>query len=182
MTALDRSFDPVYGLCFRASHELSLDYPRALDFAEAALALCETHHYRLWGAFAGFYRSVARARLGEREHGLAAALDHVAELDRVGACNFRSFCLGEIAGLHLLVGDRATALATIESASADACASGERYYLSPLHRRRARILDGAAAPTALQEAIEVARGQGAAGFEHLARQQAVPEIVPERPC
>ncbi len=171
MAGLDRSFDPVYGLCFRASHELTLEnYPRALTFAEAALALCETHHYRLWGAFAGFYRSVARAHLGERDRGLATALDYVAELDRVGACNFRSFCLAEIACLHMLVGDRDAALATIDAAIADACRSGEHYYLSTLHRRRARMLDGEAAQAALRQAVEVAREQGAAGFEAMAKQ------------
>ncbi len=174
MARLDRSFDPVYGLCFRASHEIALEnYGRALTFAETALVLCTTHHYRLWGAFAGFYRSVARAHLGDRDRGLATALDHLAELDRVGACNFRSFCLGEIACLHMLVGNHDAALATIDAAIADACHSGERYYLSTLHRRRARMLDGEAAQAALQAAIDVAREQGAAGFERLARKQAV---------
>ena len=174
--ALGRSFSLVHGLSWNAAHHIIReDYRSALSSALEARELCDANGYESYRGGTNFVCAFAMGRLGKLDSAIETANQATVEFDRLGMGLMLHFHLTELAGLHFAAGDTGKALVTIDLAIAKAIETGERWYLSPAHRRRAEILaripgaDPAAISAALQESIAVAEAQGATAFAARAR-------------
>lgn len=169
--SLGRPFDLAFGLSWLAFYELLRgNFAQALPIAAEALGICKEHGYPLYELVTSSLRAHALGQLGEADQVLPVAQSAVPAFKAIGMMHFSCFYLGEIAALHATAGNIPEALRTIDEAIAAAHRHGDRYFLSPLHRRRAEILardppaDPARIAAALGEAIAVAEAQGARGF------------------
>ena len=166
---------PPFSLTFALSNHAVRDlmkgrYPRALSFAEEVLVLSEENGFDTYAAGALILKASALGRRGEHAEAIEMATRGLAAYNQGGNVHMLAFLEGELAGLQALAGDPATALATIDQAIAHAHRSGDRFFLSPLHRRRAEILlllpgaDRAMVEDALKDARSIAEAQGASAF------------------
>lgn len=169
--SLGRPFDLVFGLSWLAFYELLRGkFAQALPIAEQALGICREHGYPLYELVTASLRSHALGQLGQAKQVLGQAQSAVPAFASIGMMHFSCFYLGEVAALQAKVGDIPNALQAIDEAITAAHRFGDRYFLSPLLRRRAEILihdprataDQVAA--ALAEAVSTAEAQGATGF------------------
>ncbi len=173
--SLGRPFDLAFALSWTSFYwVLREDYGRARRWAEEAQSICDDQGYLLVGAVSSFIRTRAVGEFEQPREAIVAARGIWEMIQTTGQKHFTSFYLGEIAGLEILAGDPAAALATINDAIAAARRYDELYFLSPLYRRRARILsrmpdqDLAEVHATLTEALAVAEAQGATGFAEAA--------------
>jgi predicted ATPase/class 3 adenylate cyclase len=169
--SLAQPFDLVWGLAFIGFYKLARrDFAGAQAAAQEALGLCSEHGYPLWQLVATSLAAHARGHLGQPREAVAIAEGVLPWFEKIGMRHFSCFYLGEVAGLQLVAGDAAAALATVNRAIDAARRDGDSYFLSPLYRRRAEIL--ARLPgthpvdvdAALGEAIRIAEAQGAVAF------------------
>lgn len=165
----ERPYELAYALAFRWVYDiLARAFDASLAHADEELALCETHGYANFRAVALTMKGLSTGATGQIERGLAVAREGVSELERMGILRAIGLYLGEAARLELANGDRAAALASLERAIASASRS-IRICLPRLHLLRAEILapaDPAAAAAAREEALAIAREQGARTFEN----------------
>ncbi|HLZ84276.1 MAG TPA: AAA family ATPase [Caulobacteraceae bacterium] len=180
LVAHARSLGQPFSLAFALSNHAVRDlmrgqYQRALAFAEEVLVLSEENGFDTYAAGALVLKASAIGRRGEHAQAIEMAARGLAAYNQGGNVHMLAFLEGELAGLQALSGDPAAALATIDRAIAHAHQSGDRFFLSPLHRRRAEILvllpgaDRATVEGALEEAQSIAMAQGAPAFAAEAR-------------
>ena len=174
---LGRTFELAYALSFQFHYELQLgNFSQALLLMDEAVRIGSEHGYALWHAIAEMNRAIGLGYLDRQPEAMERMEIGLVELDRLGTPHWRGQYLGEEARLHAALGDPRTALSTIDTAIAKARDSGEHYFLSSLHRRRAEILvhvpdsDPAAVRASLEEAVAIAVRQGAVRFERQAKQ------------
>jgi class 3 adenylate cyclase/tetratricopeptide (TPR) repeat protein len=175
-----RPFDLAYALSWNARYSLIIrDYPAALRFAEESHSLCNSNGYAMYGEITAILCATAQAALechdpAAVQRAIAVVIDKIAELKQLGTRHGHCYYIGELAGLQAAAGELEAAHATIDAAIAYAEDSGDRYFLSPLHHRRAEILarlptiETSAIEAALAQAIAVAERQGASSFAQTA--------------
>jgi class 3 adenylate cyclase/tetratricopeptide (TPR) repeat protein len=184
LVALARTLDAPFTLAFAFSNHAVRDlmtgrHERALSFAEEVLAVSEENGFDTYAAGALILKAPAIARRGHPGEAIDMAQRGLAAYNRGGNVHMLAFLQGELAGLQLLADDPAAALATIDQAIAHAHRSGDRYFLAPLHRRRAEILsrlpgsEPDRVEAALRESLSIAETQGASAFAVEARSRLV---------
>jgi predicted ATPase len=176
--ALKHPFSLAYGLTFAAWLKLFLERTdEGSVLAEEALALCEQQHI---GIFLGMARVLSgwvlyqQRRFDEAVRDIRSGIDR---FDALGAGVLMPFWHGLLSQAELETGDHERALAAANRALSLATSRGEHWSSAELHRLRARVLlrtnpDSADAESALHDAIELARRQGAVLFE----QRAITEL------
>jgi len=147
------------------------DATAAMTTACELLALCEEHKLPQPRATALMFLGWALARTGEVAEGARRLDEGLADWNRLGARSYlpRGLCL--LAEVRLLERRYAEGLDEVTRALAIAAESGERWYVARMHQVRAKLLQQAdhqndeGHQASLQAAIEVARLQGAKGWE-----------------
>ena len=116
-----------------------------------------------------YLRGWAMAQQGNAREGLERIRDGLARHLRIGMISSSTEVMGYAAEALLLAGDLQGAGRELDAAFAQAREIDEQYYVPILLTLRARLAqaqgDAAAARDLLTEAVQVARQQGAAGFE-----------------
>lgn len=175
--SLGRTFDSVWALTFQSHYRQQTGQSvRALALRDDMIRICSENGFEHWRIVGGMLRAICTGYLGHASDALAAAEMSSVELDRVGDVHWRALYLGEIARLHMELGDNRTALSTIDIAIERADRSGEHVFLSPLHHRKAEILmqmpgaDLAEVQASLRQATAIAEAQGAERFVRTARE------------
>nr|MEA2797336.1 hypothetical protein [Phenylobacterium sp.] len=169
--SLDTTFSHAFGLFWYAFHAHSIgDFATALTYAEESLGLCDKHGYIAVAPHVALVGDFAIGQLGKPADALDMAQRDLAEIHRQGQVLTLGFKLGELAALQAAARDLSAALATIDEAIETAERGGERFWLSPLHRRRAELLarlpdvDPGVVDAELETATTIAQAQGAVRF------------------
>jgi class 3 adenylate cyclase/predicted ATPase len=146
-----------------------LDAARAQ--AEACQALSAEHGFPQWGAMATIVRGSALAALGQIEDGLAEMRRGIAGWRATGAAAFLPIFQSLIAEAELFGGQIEAGLRTVDEALVRVGTHDERVLEPELHRLNGELLLAGAAPDAagaeacFERALEIARRQGAKGWE-----------------
>jgi predicted ATPase len=174
--AVGKPFALAFGLSYHVAHDLLAgNHRRALQYAEEILSVSEAHGYGQYLAAARVFKASALPRGRDLGAAIELARQGIAEWSSYGSVHWLAFFEGELADLQAAAGDVNAALATIDHAIDLAQECKERFFFSPLARRRAEILarspeaEQDAVNAALREAIVVAEAQGAAAFAAQAR-------------
>jgi class 3 adenylate cyclase len=169
-----RPYDLAYALGFRGVYDMvAACWGDLAGHSDEALALCEANGFATYRAVAMTMRALATGHLGAAAEGLRLFEVALAEMKRLGVLRALGLFVGEAARLHLMSGDPVTALAKVDEAI-ELAGRSYRINLARLHHLRADILaappvaDPIAAAAAREEAVVVARSQGAVGFERAA--------------
>ncbi len=174
---LGRNYETVYTM----SHELLIHvlqgrYLEAIALSDEILTISDAYGYLTWRAIAKVYKGVALAQAGQADPGgeaLSIAMEGMKEQQRLGVMTLEGFRLAEIATLHALAGSMAEALSTIDAAEEAVNRSGENYFMPLVHVRKAEVIakargrDKPGVLEALDQALAMARKQGASSFETL---------------
>lgn len=136
------------------------------------------HGFPQWIAFGTILRGWARAVTGEAEKGMTEIREGLAAYEATGAAISRPHFMALQAEAMAESGQADEALRDLLDAIAEARRTGGRYYESELLRIEAetRLMrrsagDQSVASLRLEEAVDVARRQGAVPFERRARKQ-----------
>ena len=160
----------AYAVSYRAVFEAMRSDARAAEpYAEETLELGRTHDLRLYIGYGAVASGWVRARLGDREQGVALMREGLDSLQRQGFALATPLLYALLAELQAELGESATALATLDRTLVEVERSGHRTFAAEVHRVRGEILlkwepGDPAAEAALQTAVSVARVQGARAF------------------
>jgi predicted ATPase len=138
--------------------------------ATELLELCEEHRISQQRARALIFIGWALARSGEVTEGTQRLAEGLDAWTRLGARSYLPRGLSLLAESYLLSRRYAEGLEQVAQALAVAAETGENWYLARLHHLRAELLqargrDADAAEASLRTAIDIARTQGARGWE-----------------
>jgi hypothetical protein len=148
---------------------LAGDQTRFTDFVARLTACADAHGLAAWGARGRCWDGLLRIRRGDG-HAAIEALANAVQRHPGGECAFqRVWFLGELAHAQADAGLGDAALATIDLALQRAQSGGELWCVPELLRIRGGILlgqgDVAGGESALRDALDLARQQGALAFE-----------------
>jgi class 3 adenylate cyclase/tetratricopeptide (TPR) repeat protein len=170
--SLSRPFDLAYALCFAALYECVRGrFARAKRCAEEAIEPCQRHGFGVWLYCARLNLGNAIGHLGDPNAAVEMLESTLAAWSRAGCRFMTSIHIGNLAKHLAAVGRFDEALSTIAAAIAQAHECGDVSFLSALHYIRAEIIasapqpDLAAVDAELDEALSIARAQGAETFE-----------------
>ena len=165
---------PVTTTVYVHQHKLNLemirrDAARATPHAETVIRLCNQHGLTASRSYAGIHQLWTRWRLGEARD-LGAMRNAIDELRERRIRQSLPWCLTLLAEMEADAGEIELALASVDTALAEARQTGEHWYDAESHRTRGNILlardpaDGAAAEQAYRAAISIAQRQQARSF------------------
>ncbi|WP_354683068.1 adenylate/guanylate cyclase domain-containing protein [Cupriavidus necator] len=175
---LPHPFDLALGLTNAAEayqfwHEVQL----VRECADAAIALSTEQGFPFWLAWATVLKGWALAEEGNAEEGIARIREGVAAYQTLGAELARPRFLALLATAYASAGQARAGLEVLDDALAAVTNTGERYYEAELHRLKGELLlqcadagprtpsGQEAAQACFQQAIEIARRQGAKSLE-----------------
>jgi adenylate cyclase len=174
-TEFDNVHFLVHARLFRIYHDLySEDFASVHRPAEDMLRLATEHGMKVYLGYAAVYLNWARSRLRLPDAGPVAVRWAIDEYVAHGNEATVALMLALLAQCEALYEDHAAAAAAINAAFARSQKTGERYFLSFIHRIHGDILlkanpdDIAPAEDAYLQAIAVANEQGARTLELLA--------------
>ena len=174
--SLGRSFDLAFALTWHALRDvLNRNYASALPHSQEALRICQDNFYDTYTALASVVNAACAGQLGDTAAAVAFVMRTLKDIERLGILHLMGLVYGELAALHDLAGDSASALSAIDEAITRAVVSGDDMLLSYLHLRRGEILsklpgaDPETADAAFREAVAVAEAQGGPSFAAKAR-------------
>jgi class 3 adenylate cyclase/tetratricopeptide (TPR) repeat protein len=171
-TRLNRPFDMAYAGCFAAMLDNIRSEPRtAAELATTAAQISRDHGFGIWLVAGSMHLAIANGLLGDTS-GAIDSLTGLLETWRIGGAELnRPFFLASLAEFSGAKGRVDEALVTIETAIDHAHRNGEHFYTALLHRIRGDLLrrkgDSVAARAAFKTALDLARQQGAKGYELL---------------
>jgi predicted ATPase len=167
-TAFDNVQFVVHAKLFRIYHDLyAEDYASVHRPAEEMLRLASEHGIKVYHGYAAVYLSWARTRLRANDAGPAALRQTIDDYVSQGNRATVALMLALLAQCEALYEDHDAAAAAIHAAFKRAQETGERYFLSFIHRIHGDILlkasprDVASAEEAYLQARAVAKEQGA---------------------
>ncbi len=150
-------------------HLLRREPERTSAHLERAIAISTEYEFPYWLGMAQILNGWTRAQQGEGAQGVSEAQSGIQTLTALGV-DLSPYTQTLLAEAYGRAGDATQGLRAAEEALADAAASGLRAFESMTWRIRGDLLQlrGAAAAeieSSYQQAIEIARGQGARAFE-----------------
>ena len=172
--AIESAHAPTLAVTYSSQAVLEIlrdDAEAARRAAEAMVALSREHGLALYLTIGALALAWARAKLGDRDAGVAGLRQALADWERQGYKLFLPFYRALLAEIEAERGDVEVALAEIDEALALAVETGEHWFDAALHRIRGEILlkqnpaDPAPAEAAFLAAIAVAQQQKARSFE-----------------
>ncbi len=163
-----RPVDRATALTLAALLHAFMDEPAsAARHAEEAFLVAEEHGFRQWTATARVIATWAAAAAQRNTHSLANVVAQIEHYTDMGLRTQLSAFLCLAAGGHVAAGKRRAAIDLLDRGDAHTH-SGEEWYIAELHRVRGEIARARAprqAETHFQDAIDVARAQGARLWE-----------------
>jgi len=161
----------AFATWYRAMFEIMrLDPGAAEPYAAETWELGRAHELPMYIRYGALKCGWVRARLGDRNEGVAQMRQGLDSLRQQGDTLVRPFCSALLAELEAEVGEIDTAVGTIDRTLAEIERTGQRTFEAEAHRIRGEILfkrdpgNPAPAEEAFQTAIAVARRQGARSF------------------
>jgi predicted ATPase len=137
---LDHPFTRAFALTHAAAIHLELDDPvKAREYGEVAQAVARDWHFPLLEAWASCYLGAALARLDDLPAGLAMLGEGVERSRATGSEMFQPHLFGLLAAVHLRNGSIDEGLRCVSEALAVTARTGERFYLSELHRIKGEL-------------------------------------------
>jgi predicted ATPase len=138
--------------------------------AEETISLAEKYDFPYWVAWETGLLGWARAMLGHEEDGVEMLHKGLAAYRATGAELFCSYMLGLLAQLSLRAKRFGEALSLCQEALASGARADVHFFDAELYRMKGECLFGgegdlAAAETCFEQAVAVARGQGARMLE-----------------
>src|SRR5262249_45506310 len=127
--------------------------------------------FPLWLAFGMPFRGWALARQGQADEGVAQIRQGLDALRAIGAEYLGPYFLGMLAEAYGLSGQTEAGLVAVAEALAAGEATGERFWEADLHRLRGELVLQQTptllpeAETCFHQALDLARRQGAKGYE-----------------
>lgn len=182
--ALGHLFSQVFALSFAAwLHQYRGEAALAQARAEAAVARSTEQGFGLLLPFSIIFRGWGLVRQGHGEEGLAELRRGIEAYLATGAQLGRLYFIALLAEVYGQTGQRETGLQLLNEAIRVAAEKGERFYEAELYRLRGELLleqnqiDVDLAEQSLQQALAIARRQGAVALElraalHLSRRWA----------
>jgi len=154
-------------------HQLRREVPAAQARADAVIALSTEHGFPYWRALATVIHGWALAVQGRGEEGIAQMQQGLADWRATGAEFIRPYYLALLAEGYARLGQTAEGLGALTEALALVQRTGERMYEAELHRLTGECLlaqegtrqKAEEAEACLQQALAVARAQGAKSWE-----------------
>ncbi len=147
---LNHPFTRAFALTHAAAIHLELDDPvKAREYGEVAQGVAREWHFPLLEAWASCYLGAALARLDDLAAGLAMLGEGVERSRATGSEMFQPHLFGLLAAAHLRNGSIDEGLRCVSEALAVTARTGERFYLSELHR--------------IKGELHLAQGSGCAG-------------------
>ncbi|QQX85967.1 AAA family ATPase [Cupriavidus necator] len=164
-------FGLALSLIFAAElHQRRCDVQRALECANAAIALSNDHGFQLYLAWGTILRGWALAGHGSHEDGIAQMQQGFSALDSTGAILGRPSLLGLLADAYGRAGQCDAALRVTSDALTLASGTGERFDEPTLIRLKGELLlqmtaEDKEAEACFLKAIALARDEGARSIE-----------------
>ena len=147
------------------------DYPGLLKSLDEGIRIAEEHGFAYTGAIGAMARGWARAQCGAPAEGIADMRAGLSAFRATGAEIVVPFFQTLLAELLCGAGEKQEALAILDAATAQVERWGERWQEAEIHRVRGLLFaarperDLVRAETSFRQAIDVARAQGAKGWE-----------------
>ena len=151
------------------------DYPALLKSLDEGIRIAEEHGFAYTGAIGTMARGWARAQCGAQAEGIADMRAGLSAFRATGAEIVVPFFQTLLAELLCGAGEKTEALAILDAAIAQVERWGERWQEAEIHRVRGLLFaarperDVVRAEASFRQAIDVARAQGAKGWELRAR-------------
>jgi class 3 adenylate cyclase/tetratricopeptide (TPR) repeat protein len=184
MRQLGNLYDLAYGLNFAAYYfNIAGRHEEAMNLAEEAIELCQTHGFGLWRLSAQFEIGNAHAGMGRPDQAIAILEPTLAQWAAIGCRCYVCTRMGTLAVCYADCGRMDEALSMVDKALRQAVELEDTVDLSGLHRIRANILARSPSPDyaeierELREAIVIAQKQGAGTHEARARSRLL-ELFP----
>jgi predicted ATPase len=150
-------------------HHFRREPEAAQASAEPTIALSTEHGFPLWLTWMTFLHGWALAEQGQDKEGIAQMRDGMTAYLALGMKGVRPMLLAQLAEAHARVGQIEEGSQLVAEALGPVERTGERYYQAEIHRLKGELLlvqgDEAQAEASFDEAIEVARQQGAKSWE-----------------
>jgi class 3 adenylate cyclase/predicted ATPase len=151
-------------------HQMRRDFPRALELAEATVAMATEQAFPLWRGFGAVSRARALAELGRPEGCVETIQTGLADVAATGTVASGPYFVGLLAETQERVGQRSDALGALGMALALADKTGCHYWDAELWRLKGELLLAGAASAGdgvecLRRALEIARRQKARALE-----------------
>lgn len=172
---LDHPFSKAIVYCMLGGVNLFRgEYEQSWQHADISIKLCEERGFQAWLAYALAVRGRALVSLGEWEQGIAEIREGLQMWEESGAMVTRPYYRALLAESLEIAGRPEEALAEIVSGLEIANITGEEYYQTEILRMRGVLTHNGAkgdegkmleAQAYVQQAIELARKQGAKSFE-----------------
>jgi predicted ATPase len=168
---LSHPFTRAFALTHAAAVHLELDDPRqAREYGELARDIAREWRFSLLEGWASCYLGASLARLDELTAGMALLCEGIERSRATGSEMFQPHLVGLLAAAHLRDGSIDEGLQCVSDALAISARTGERFYLSELHRIKGELhlAQGsgpqrqAEAEGELRKALAVAHSQRAA--------------------
>jgi tetratricopeptide (TPR) repeat protein len=167
----------AYALCMSAAVYCERREPATtLAMADEAIELALRHDMPYWSSWGNTLRGWALVHQGQHHTGLAVLNAGLDSYRATGALLFEASSLALLAQSYSTMGDHQRALEVIELSLANPLLPDGYFYTPELHRLHSTLLlangdDGARALGAAEQALALARAQGAGGLERRAREQ-----------
>ncbi len=152
-------------------HQMRREVDEVHEQAGAAIALSTEHGFPFWMALAALQRGWALAEQGESQDGIEQLNQGLATSHAMGTGIGQPYFQSMLAEAHANAGQLEEALAVLADALAEAGETGERWWEAEMYRLRGEWLlalseeNETAAESAFQQALDVARQQGARSLE-----------------
>jgi DNA-binding winged helix-turn-helix (wHTH) protein/predicted ATPase len=169
-TSLDQPFSIALSLTFRAALDQGCgDALSAGSHAAEASVLAREQGFALVLAWGLILEGWAAVQQGDYDRGILMIAGNIDATRRLGSDQFQPYLLGMLADANLSAGRIEDGLVAVREALSVVRRTGERFYEAELHRLNGELtlaaggdpVEGAAT---FRQAIDVARGQGAAVF------------------
>jgi len=169
---IDHPFSLGYALfCAALFHAVARDPEAVGHCAAEGRALCRTHSFPVFLAYARFFEGYAQAASGAPEAGIDEMVKGLEETKKLGMVVWRPVALAVLAEVYAEVGEHRKALDAVERGLRRAASREEHFALADLYRLKGILLsrkprgNTADAESWLQRALDTARVQGARSWE-----------------
>lgn len=150
------------------------EYEQALKHADTAIEICEERGFQFWQAYSLAVRGRALVSLGRADEGIAEIREGLRRWEASGTMVTRPYYRSLLAESLEIAGETEAACAEAALGLEAANATGEGYYLTEVYRLFGELSHKLAggdgekereAERSIQQAIDLAREQGAKSFE-----------------
>jgi DNA-binding SARP family transcriptional activator len=163
---LDHMYSQTIALAYAALlHQMRRDTPRVLDYAEAAVAMCERYGFAYYGEWAQVLIGWARGQ-DQPAKGIEIIETALERLDAIRAHGRRPYFLSLLAETYSLSGHPARSASILDTAIAMASERNDVWWLPAMYLQKSELMPPAERSPLIERALSAARAQNSRGLEH----------------